>query len=195
VTVLKRRQWLSSASLLTALTVNAMRNARRSGGSLLEQAELASDTIFYQHRGSRHVATLLLELDVDAGRVRAVDAGSPHVLRVRDNAVTPVELEQQLPLGMFAETRYTVQEFALEPGDRLFVVSDGVWAADPRGDEAYGERAMARAMRSTRLQPATEAVGTVMANRAYHANADLRDDAVVVCLTGGDRRRDRWRGR
>ncbi|WP_373683954.1 PP2C family protein-serine/threonine phosphatase [Micromonospora solifontis] len=176
-----------AASLLTAVTVNAMRNARRSGGSLVEQAELASDTIFYQHRGSRHVATLLLELDTRRGVVRAVDAGSPHVLRLRGGTVSPIALEQQLPLGMFAETRYDVQEFTVEPGDRLFVVSDGVYAARPDAQEPYGERAMARAMRSTRLQPATEAVGTVMRElHAYHADADLRDDAVVVCLD--------WRG-
>ncbi|WP_406044771.1 serine/threonine-protein phosphatase [Micromonospora sp. NBC_00898] len=176
-----------AASLLTAVTVNAMRNARRSGGSLVEQAELASDTLFYQHRGSRYVATLLLELDTRRGVVKAVDAGSPHVLRLRGGAVTPITLEQQLPLGMFAETRYDVQEFGMEPGDRLFVVSDGVYAADPAGQEPYGERAMARSMRSTRLQPATEAVGTVMRElHAYHVDADLRDDAVVVCLD--------WRG-
>ena len=176
-----------SAALLTAVTVNAMRNARRSGGGLVEQAELASDTVYYQHRGHRHVATVLLELDCATGRVRAVDAGSPHLMRLRGGTVSRVTLEQQLPLGMFAETRYDLQEFDLDPGDRLFVVSDGVWAADPSGRETYGERAMARAMRATRLQPPAEAVGTVMRElQAFHADADLRDDAVVVCLD--------WRG-
>ncbi|MFJ6197920.1 PP2C family protein-serine/threonine phosphatase [Micromonospora sp. NPDC092111] len=172
-----------AAAMLTALTVNAMRNARRSGGGLVEQAELASDTLFYQHRGQRHVATLLLSVDTATGRVRAVDAGSPQVLRLRGTTVEPIALEQQLPLGMFAETRYVVQEFDVEPGDRLFVVSDGVYDARPGGQESYGERAMARSMRSTRLQPAAEAVGTVMRELfAYHADTDLSDDAVVVCL-------------
>ncbi|SCL36539.1 Serine phosphatase RsbU, regulator of sigma subunit [Micromonospora nigra] len=176
-----------SAAMLTALVVNAMRNARRSGGGLVEQAELASDTVYYQHRGRRHVATLLLEVDCATGRVRAVDAGSPHVWRLRGAAVRRIPLDQQLPLGMFAETRYEVQEFTLEPGDRLFVVSDGVWAADPSGAEPYGDRAMTRAMRATRLQPPTEAVGTVLRElRAFHATGDLHDDAVVVCLD--------WRG-
>ncbi|RKN41387.1 PP2C family protein-serine/threonine phosphatase [Micromonospora endolithica] len=187
VTVLNGAGMGLSAALLTAVTVNALRNARRSGGSLEEQAELASDTIFYQHRGERFVATLLLEVDTRTGRVRAVDAGSPRLVRVRGGTLAPIELEQQLPLGMFAETRYDVQEFDLAPGDRLFVVSDGVWAADPDGRGSYGERAMARAMRATRLQPAGEAVGTVMRElHAYHVDTDLRDDAVVVCLD--------WRG-
>jgi serine phosphatase RsbU (regulator of sigma subunit) len=181
-----------AASLLTAVTVNAMRNARRSDGGLTEQAELASDTVYYQHRGRRYVATLLLELDIRTGRVRAVDAGSPHLLRMRGATVEPMTLDQQLPLGMFAETRYELQEFQLEPGDRVFVVSDGVWAAEPAGREPYGQRMMARSMRATRLQPATEAVGTVMRElHAYHADSDLRDDAVVVCLDWhGPRGRD-----
>ena len=175
------------ASLLTALTVNAMRNARRSGGSLVEQAELASDTVFAEHRGGRHVATLLLELDVRTGRVGAVDAGSPRMVRLRGPEAAPVELEQQLPLGMFDESRYAEQEFFLAPGDRLFVVTDGVYGASPGGREPYGDRAMLRAMRATRLQPATEAVGTVMRElRAYHGETDLDDDAVIVCLD--------WRG-
>jgi serine phosphatase RsbU (regulator of sigma subunit) len=175
------------ASLLTALTVNAMRNARRSGGSLVEQAELASDTIFGEHRGDRHVATLLLEFDVRTGRVCAVDAGSPRAVRIRGGDIAQLELDQQLPLGMFNDTRYEPQEFTLEPGDRLFVVSDGVYAASPSGRQPYGERAMFRAMRATRLQPAPEAVGTVMRElHAYHEESDLDDDAVIVCLD--------WRG-
>ena len=38
-------------------------------------------------------------------------------------------------------------------------------------------------IRRTRLQPPTEAVGTVVrALREYHIGADLEDDAVIVCL-------------
>ncbi|MEV7228737.1 MULTISPECIES: PP2C family protein-serine/threonine phosphatase [Polymorphospora] len=172
-----------AASLLTAVTVNAMRNARRSGGSLVEQAELASDTVFAEHRGTRHVATLLVEVDLPTGRVRVVDAGSPRALLMRGQQVELLRLDQQLPLGMFADTRYEAQEFKLEPDDRLVVVSDGVYTAAPGGRAPYGESALARAIRRTRLQPATEAVGTVMRElRAYHEHADLEDDAVIVCL-------------
>ncbi|CAM5736476.1 phosphatase [Streptomyces badius] len=40
-----------------------------------------------------------------------------------------MELEAQLPLGMFEESQYTVQEFQVEPGDRLLLLSDGVYDA------------------------------------------------------------------
>ena len=183
VTVLNGDGWGLSAALLTSLTVNAMRNARRAGGNLVEQAELASDTVYSHHRGQRHVATLLLDVELETGLVRVVDAGSPRALLVRGTSVRQLEFEQQMPLGMVPEARYDEQEFRLEPGDRLFVVSDGVYTAGPGETAPYGDRAMPRAMRAARLQPAAEAVGAVMRQMyAYHEDADLRDDAVVVCL-------------
>ena len=171
------------AAMLTAAAVNAMRNARRSGANIVEQAELASDAIYARHGGSAHVATLLLEVDLVGGGVEAVDAGSPQAMIAREGDIRPVPLEQQLPLGMFAEVRYETQGFQLQPADRLFVISDGVHAASPGGRAPYGESTMLSALRRTRLQPATEAVGTVMRSlRDYHAGTDPTDDAVTVCL-------------
>jgi serine phosphatase RsbU (regulator of sigma subunit) len=171
------------AALLTAVAVNAMRNARRAGANIVEQAELASDAVHSCHGGDRHAATLLLEIDLVSGQVEAVDAGSPRAMIMRGGEPRTVDLEQQLPLGMFAESRYETQRFRLEPGDRLLVVSDGVHAAAPGGGPSYGESGLLRALRGARLQPATEAVGTVMRGlREHHAGRDPADDAVTVCL-------------
>ncbi|MFI5839145.1 PP2C family protein-serine/threonine phosphatase [Catenuloplanes sp. NPDC051500] len=172
-----------AASALSNLAVNAMRNARRSGGDIVEQAELASDTVFAHYGGDRHVATLLLEADLATGRVSAVDAGSPHAFRIRGATLSPITLDQQLPLGMFGEAQYSTQGFMLEPGDRLFIVSDGVHAAAPGTRQAFGQAAMITAIRATRLQPPAEAVGSVMRGlQDYHEDADPDDDAVIVCL-------------
>ena len=171
------------AALLTTVAVNAMRNARRDGADIVEQAELASDAVHARRLGAAHISTLLLEIDLIGGQVSAVDAGSPRCLIARGGEVEPVTLEQQLPFGMFGEAHYEIQRFRLEPGDRMLVVSDGVHAAVPGGRPAYGESALLKAIRHTRLQPATDAVSTVMRGlREYHDGADPDDDAVTVCL-------------
>jgi serine phosphatase RsbU (regulator of sigma subunit) len=171
------------ATMLTMLAVNAMRNARRSGGNLIEQAELASDTVFGVYGGKRSVATLLFEVDVAMGVVLAIDAGSPRSFRVRDGRLGEIKLDHQLPLGMFGESRYEMHRFRLEPRDRLFIVSDGVHGAAPGEQEPYGDRELTSAIRDSRLQPATEAVASVMRGlHKYHDRHDLQDDAVIVCL-------------
>ena len=183
VTVLNGHGDGIEAALLTTVAVNAMRNARRSGAGIVEQAELASDAIYSRYGGLAYVATLLLEVDLVAGAVAAVDAGSPRALIAQNGEIRSVTLDQQLPLGMFDDGRYEIQRFHLAAGDRLLVVSDGVHAATPGGRPPYGTSALLSALGRTRRQPPTEAVGTVIRGlRDYHAGLEAEDDAVVVCL-------------
>lgn len=190
VTVLNGDGHGLAATMLTVVAVNAMRNARRSGANLVEQAGLAAEAVFTSYGGKHSVATVLMELDLANGVVSLIDAGSPRTLHMRGTQVTPVTVEHQLPLGMFPDTGYGLQQFPIEPGDRLFVVSDGVHAAAPPGRPAFGDRELTAVVRGTALQPAGEAVGNVMRGlHDYHEEHDLVDDAVIVCFDwlGADR--------
>ncbi|MET9514721.1 PP2C family protein-serine/threonine phosphatase [Streptomyces sp. NPDC002994] len=170
------------ASLLTNLAVNALRNARRAGIDIVDQAALADQAIYAQYRGAQYVSTLLLSFELATGRGQVVDAGSPQLWRQRDKVVEHVDFEAQLPLGMFEETLYTAQEFQALPGDRLIFVSDGVYAAVSGVGEAYGERALARAIQSVSLLPAAAVPRALLQELASYRDADADDDALVVCL-------------
>ncbi|WP_326745737.1 serine/threonine-protein phosphatase [Streptomyces sp. NBC_00121] len=170
------------ASLLTNLAVNALRNARRAGIGIADQASLADQAIYGLHRGSAHVSTLLLHFDLATGRVGAVDAGSPQLWRLRGRTVARIGLEAELPLGMFEESHYSVQEFQVMPGDRLLLVSDGVYEAVSPLGEAYGERALARAILATRLLPAATVPRAVLRELAEYRGSETLDDALVMCI-------------
>lgn len=179
----------TEASLLTNLAVNALRNARRAGIPLADQAALADQAVYAHYQGAAYLSVLMLEFDLATGRVQAVDAGSPRMLRLRrGGAVEPVSFEAQLPLGMFEETDYVAQEFQVHPGDRLVVVSDGVHEAASPGGERYGDRALARAITATRLLPAAQVPHAVLRQLTGHrSKVAPDDDALVVCLD--------WNGR
>ncbi|MFI8962743.1 PP2C family protein-serine/threonine phosphatase [Streptomyces sp. NPDC053493] len=171
------------AALLTNLAINALRNARRAGLGLADQAALADQAVFAQYRGSAYVSVLLLSFDLTTGEVEAVDAGSPRVWRLRGPSVESVAFEAQLPLGMFEDTVYVPQRFAVRPGDRLLFGSDGVYDAVSPDGENYGDRALARALSGTRLLPPTHVPQAVLRELAsYHGDTPLDDDALVVCL-------------
>lgn len=176
------------AALLTNLAVNALRNARRAGLSLADQAYLADQAIYGHYRGAAHVSVLLLGFDLDTGQVEIIDAGSPKMWRLRQGRAEPVEFEAQLPLGMFEDTVYTTQSFTAEPGDRFFFLSDGVYdVASPAG-ERYSEQALVRAMAATRLIPPSQVPRAVLQELASHrGRIEADDDAMVVCLD--------WHGR
>jgi serine phosphatase RsbU (regulator of sigma subunit) len=172
----------ATASLLTALVTHALRNARRAGISLADQAALADQAVFAEHRGGRHVSALLLELDLAGGELSVVDAGSPRLLLLRDGKVEDQPLEAQFPLGMFEGSEYVVQRFPLRTADRLMIVSDGVSEATAAAGR-YGDAALRRFIRRTRAMAPLQAVRSLLGDlRSFVGHGELEDDAVVVCL-------------
>ncbi|HEV7709387.1 MAG TPA: PP2C family protein-serine/threonine phosphatase [Asanoa sp.] len=185
------RLWMSAvngtgegvaAATLTSLATFALRNARRGGLDLADQAALADQAVYAHYRGEQHLAALLLSVDLASGVVTAVDAGSPRLLLLRGEEASDVELEAQFPLGMFDGTNYRPQTFELEVGDRLFVISDGVFDAVNGTGGRYGETALTRFVRRSRRQSPLDAVRALLGELRAHVAADLVDDAVVVCL-------------
>ncbi|MEU4799070.1 PP2C family protein-serine/threonine phosphatase [Streptomyces sp. NPDC023327] len=176
------------AALLTNLAINALRNARRAGLSLPDQACLADQALYGHYRGDAHLSMLLLRFDLATGEAEVIDAGSPKMWRMRHGKAEPIELEAQLPLGMFEDTLYASQRFRVEPGDRLLFVSDGVYnVASPAG-ERYSERALTRAMTNTRLLPPSQVPRAMLHELAGHRGSGVaEDDAMIVCLD--------WHGR
>ncbi len=170
------------ASLLTNLAINALRNARRAGVDIADQAALADQAVWAQHQGEAHVSVLLLEFHLDTGLVEIVDAGSPQLLRLRSGAVERIPFEAQLPLGLADDTPYAAQKLRVVPGDRLIFVSDGVHAVASASGEQYGEKALHRAIQATRMLPAAEVPRAVLTELARHREDVPDDDALVVCL-------------
>ncbi|GHD54122.1 PP2C family protein-serine/threonine phosphatase [Streptomyces galbus] len=176
------------ASLLTNLAINALRNARRAGIPIADQAALADQAVYAHYQGRAYLSVVMFDFELASGRARVVDAGSPQLLRLRGGVIEPVAFDAQLPLGMFEETDYVAQDFQAEPGDRLVFVSDGVHAVASPNGEAYGEAALARAIQSTRLLPAAEVPRAILRELTGHRGETVPDDdALVVCLD--------WRGR
>ena len=170
------------AALSATLALGALRNARFTGASLADQAALADQAVYAQHGGETFTSALLIPLDTETRQVRVVDAGSPLLLRQREGRVQHVELDAQLPLGMFEETLYVEQDVDIRPGDRLLVVSDGVHGAVHEGDE-FGTAGLEQTLRDARLLAPAEVCRHVLRKlRGGWGDDGPGDDAVVLCL-------------
>lgn len=116
------------ASALTAtLGVGSLRNSRRRGVGLVEQAEAANADVAAHStvRGS-FVTAVLGRLDLRSGVCALLNAGHVPPMLVRDGDTRALPLPGNLPLGMFAEAGFRAGKVTLRPGDRLVVVTDGV---------------------------------------------------------------------
>jgi hypothetical protein len=181
VTVLNGMGEGVTAASLSTLATHAMRNARRAGLPLVEQATLADDAVYAYHRGEQYVSAVMLEIDLRTGRTELVSLGTPVLILVRGGVLADLDVEAHDPLGMFEGQHLAARPVALEPGDRLVIVSDGVDGATV-GDRRYGQADLRRLIRRTRALPPLEVVRAVVSELAAFVSGQLDDDAVAVCL-------------
>lgn len=167
------------ASLRTALAVSAFRNARRGGFDLEEVVSLTDQALYDAGGGAWTLPAAFLHLDFTDGSAHFVNAGSPLALRRRGDDVRPLELDEQLPLGMFQGTLYAAERVDVREGDRLLVVTDGIERLGHEGQEAY-VTALGELMHATADRPVWETVRRVIGTVVDAVGGDALDQDVVA---------------
>ncbi|MFD1882706.1 PP2C family protein-serine/threonine phosphatase [Paracoccus pacificus] len=91
-------------------------------------------------RTDSYFTMVYLELDVTTGGIRLVQAGHPYpVIQRRDGRLQELG-SGGLPVGVFAGAEFEEISAVLEPGDRLFLASDGITeATDAKGRQLGDE--------------------------------------------------------
>jgi serine phosphatase RsbU (regulator of sigma subunit) len=182
-----------AASLLATLTVSAIRNARRDGADLVQQA-LAAHEALLRHAGAEHYATgLLLEADLrhvpdptepgtDGARpgsavcTRIINAGHPPPRLVRGGTVSRVEVPPDTLFGVDPSSGYHVHEVELLPGDRLVLLTDGMLERAAAGMD------LDSLLRDTADEKPRNAVQHIFAELRAHVGGRPDDDATLMVL-------------
>jgi serine phosphatase RsbU (regulator of sigma subunit) len=164
-----------NAAVLATVLVGALRNARRAGVDLGEQARSANAGLSAYVGDGGFVTGQIARFDLTSGTATIVNAGHVPPLRLRDGRVDAVSLEADPPFG-FGERAYRVQDLPLEPGDRLMFLTDGML-----------ERGAAEVDVETLLLEGADKHPREAVQHLTHAvlaatGGNLEDDATAMCL-------------
>jgi serine phosphatase RsbU (regulator of sigma subunit) len=179
-----------ASSLTATLGVGSLRNTRRGGRSLTEQADAANTALAtYDGVSGSFMTAVLGRLDLRTGVCALLNAGHVPPLLMRGDDIRAPELPGNFPLGMFADSGYRGGEVALEPGDRLVVLTDGM---RERKAANLDLPATLRSLAGLHPREAARALADAVLEVAGSA---LADDATLLILDwygghGGARRTD-----
>lgn len=124
------------------------------------------------------------DCDLASGRVRLVQAGHPHLLRLRADGRIQRLGKGGFPVGLLRDARFRTLRFRLEAGDRLLIPSDGITEC-PGGDKGgeFGMRGLSRLLRMRRHVAGPDLPAEIEKALAAHAGTDrFPDDISALCL-------------
>jgi len=174
------------SALLATLVVGALRNQRRSGGSLTEQAGAAHRALLEYAQDGGFVTGQLIRVDLVERKASILNAGHPRPFRLREGRAEEIALPPQQPLGAAAGASWRTQELSLESGDRVLLLTDGMLERNAQGLDIP-----ALMLASAHLHP-REAIQHLTHAVLDAVGGELRDDATSLCFdwhggTQGDR--------
>jgi serine phosphatase RsbU (regulator of sigma subunit) len=165
-----------NAALLATVLVGALRNARRRGVDLAEQASIAHLALAGYAADEEFVTGQLVRIDLPSATAHIVNAGHPAPIRIREGRAERVALRSDLPFSASPSGTYRVQELSLRAGDRLVLLTDGMLERN-----ATAVDAMSILTASRPLHP-REAVQDLTRRVVEACGGTLRDDATILCL-------------
>ncbi len=174
-----------SAGLTSAAALSAIRAARRNREGLVDMARAADTALTNQFPDLRFVTGVLAELDMDAGRLRYLNAGHPPPVLIRDGRVVDTLTGgRRMPLGVRDEAA-EAEERSLEPGDRLLLYTDGVTEARTRGgDDRFGVQRLVELTEQCMAErlPAPETLRRLARTVIAHQAGRPVDDATFLLV-------------
>ena len=142
----------------------------------LEKIVKSANSFLCEKQLEEKYATLIIARVTPGGILEIVNCGHVPPLLVRGNTVTEIE-NGNMPVGLFDFATYTGAQIAVQPGDRIIMVSDGVTEAEAPDGEFFGTERL----KEVALKGGDDTI--IRAVLEYAQDVPLGDDCSIFELT------------
>ena len=172
------------AAMFMMVAKRILEEYARQNTSASEILQKTNEAILDGNQAEMFVTVWLGILEISTGRLTAANAGHEYpVLYRRDGAFELYKDRHGFVIGGLSGVRYKEYNLQLEPGDKLFVYTDGVPEATAENGEMFGADRMISAL-NTNAKGSAEAIlrGVRNAVDAFVEDAEQFDDLTMMCL-------------
>lgn len=170
------------ASLVMAVTRSLFRNIAAYTQEPDRIVIALNDALSNNNETGMFVTLFMGVLDLTTGHLNYANAAHNPPLLIADGEVTALPCEPNIPAGVFTDWQYTEQELTLNPGDSIFLYTDGLNEAEDLTHGQFGmDRVIEVAKRSTN-KPAALIEAMTDAVQLFVGEAEQSDDLTMLTI-------------
>lgn len=175
------------AALFMTMAKTHIKNFATVGLPLAEVAVRANNQLCYKNESGMFVTAFICVLDVGSGEVQFVNAGHncPFVQK-QDGAFEMFRAKANLVFGLMEDVPYREQTLTLNPGDSIYLYTDGVTEALNPEQELFGDDRLYEILNRHRAQAGEPETFVQAIYREVQAFADgepQADDITMLYVT------------
>ena len=156
------------------------------GFSIVDPVEVANrlNKVYPMDPEARLFFTIIYGIfDTVSGQFRYVAAGHPGPLVVRRSGEVEMHQATGIPIGVLEQAPYDEGLLTLQPGDRLFAYTDGIYEERDAGQQEYGMQRLCETLAAARDASLAVAIdGLIDSVGDWHGDQHFRDDVTLLGL-------------
>ncbi len=174
-----------ASALMMAVARSALRRelevTRNPGSALQAVNRTLHDDL---SRTELFLSIFCLRVEADQRRIRYASAGHNPPILMRNGTGEMIALEAEgLLTGVVSDVTFQEESLAVEPGDVLFLYTDGITEAANRQGEMFGVDRLENTLRSAKSQPAEGIIKRVFEEvRRFSGGIPQSDDMTAIAL-------------
>ena len=184
------------AALFMVIVKTLIKNRTLQGFSPGEVLRDVSEQLLEENKSGMFYRIWLAVLDLSTGKGVAANAGHEHPMLHRPGRKFAMEVYQHSPpVGAMEGIRFRDHGFQLEPGDTLFIYSDGLRDAVNKKQELFGtDRLLAALNREPEATPSILIQTVTKAIHRFTGEVEQNDDMTMLAFKyyGQEPPKDSW---
>jgi PAS domain S-box-containing protein len=169
------------AALLATLAMSSIRAGAKYGSDVLDVVVKANRAIVPHRMEDRFITIFYSELDLKTLKLRYVNAGHNDPILIRGGTdLATLESRKRTILGAFDDPELQAEEVQLEPGDRLFIYTDGVIDCRDSRRRTFGENRLRRYLKNAGSRAAGAFIQDLVDVLKNFCGGRMEDDFTVL---------------
>jgi len=166
--------------MISKIIIQSCAMLGRSAGEILTKT---NEALCSNNRMQMFVTVWLGILEISTGKLTAANAGHEYPVLMKDGRFELFKDRHGLVIGGFDGIKYKEYELMLQPGDKLFVYTDGVAEAMNKDKELFGTD---RLLVALNMEPAEKPLNVLRNVRKavddFVGDAEQFDDLTMLCM-------------
>ena len=171
------------SAMLMAVTRALFRSASAHESVPSRIMQSINETISQGNESNMFVTLFIGVLDLPTGRLRYCDAGHDAPIIIENGKLTIDNCNPHLPIGVFDDVKFGLQETQLQPGSTIFLYTDGLTEAKNEERKQFGlERVESVLGTQVAKQPQEILEQVTEAVHGFVKNAEQSDDLTMLAI-------------